>query len=56
MHLRGGRESLVFMSKVHVASGGLLLLGGVVSGANDLLEDAFAMLRGLLILLEKHVD
>jgi len=41
------------MSEIHVSGGGFLLLGGVLSGALDLLELALAMLRGLL---ELQVD
>jgi len=44
-------ERLVLMSKIRVASGGLLLLARVVSNTLDLLELVFSKFRGLLMLV-----
>lgn len=45
------RESGVLVSQVSVAGGGLLLIGGLLSDALDLLELVFAHLSGFLELV-----
>jgi hypothetical protein len=52
LSLRVNRESGVLVSQVGVAGGRLLLLGGLLSDALDLLELVFAHLRGFLKLVD----
>ena len=52
LSLRVNRESCVLVSQVGVAGGRLLLLGGLLSDALDLLELVFTHLRGFLKLVD----